>query len=59
MSSFRISKFPNVVVHVINTDIFRLTLHEMEFVALHGDILTEVLISVHTGGEVLVDRDGA
>ena len=32
---------------------------EMEFVALHGDILTEVLISVHTGGEVLVNRDSA
>jgi hypothetical protein len=31
----------------------------MEFVALHGDILTEVLISVHTGGEVLIDRDRA
>jgi hypothetical protein len=24
----------------------------MEFVALHGDILTEVLISVHSGGEL-------
>jgi hypothetical protein len=32
---------------------------EMEFVALHGDILTHVLVSVHTGGEVLVDRDSA
>ena len=32
---------------------------EMEFVALHGDIFTEVLISVHTGGEVLIDRDSA
>ena len=34
-----------------------LTLYEMEFVALHGDIFTEVLISVHTSGEVLIDRD--
>jgi len=32
-----------------------LVLDEMEFVALHGDVLTKVLVSVHTGGEALVD----
>jgi hypothetical protein len=55
MSSFIISKFPYVIVHFILTDILVLSLDEMEFVALHGDVLTEVLVSVHTGGEALVD----
>ena len=32
---------------------------EVEFVALHGDVFTEVLVSVHTGGEVLGDLGGA
>jgi hypothetical protein len=27
-------------------------LDEMEFVSLHGDVLTEVFVSVHTGSEV-------
>jgi len=55
MSSFRISKLPYVIVHFVLTDILLSILDEMEFVALHGDVLTKVLVSVHTGGEALVD----
>merc|ERR1711935_345232 len=34
-------------------------LFEMEFIALHGDVFSHILVSVHTGGEALRDLGGA
>ena len=34
-------------------------LSEVEFVTFHGDVFTEILVSVHTGGEALGDLGGA